>query len=113
MTRGQLSKLCGLHDIVANLAAQPKQLYHLDVGRAARSSQALKLPKGSIVAVDRAYLGFAWISHLILQGVFLVTHMKKEVRHRVLERRLIKAASRGRPAIMLALAVFAIVTRQP
>ena len=59
VTRGQLSKLCGLHDIVANLAAQPKQLYHLDVGRAARSSQALKLSKGSVVAVDRAYLGFA------------------------------------------------------
>ena len=190
---GQLSGRCGLRDVVANLAAQPRRLYHLGVGRVARSSlarvnaeqphelyealfgrllsrcrgkaprhgfrfgnrllsldsttidlclsmfpwasfrrtkgavklhvcldhdgflpefmkvtngresdikaaRALKLPKGSIVAADRAYLDFAWINHLILQGVFLVTRMRKGVRHKVLERRPVKAALRKRGA---------------
>ena len=188
---GQLSGRCGLRDVVANLAAQPRRLYHLGVGRVARSSlarvnaeqphelyealfgrllsrcrgkaprhgfrfknrllsldsttidlclsmfpwasfrrtkgavklhvcldhdgflpdfmqvtngresdikaaRALKLPKGSIVAADRAYLDFAWINHLILQEVFLVTRMRKGVRHKVLERRPVKAALRKR-----------------
>ena len=188
---GQLSGRCGLRDVVANLAAQPRRLYHLGVGRVARSSlarvnaeqphelyealfgrllsrcrgkaprhgfrfknrllsldsttidlclsmfpwasfrrtkgavklhvrldhdgflpefmkvtngresdikaaRALKLPKGSIVAADRACLDFAWINHLILQGVFLVTRMKKGVRHKVLERRPVKPALRRR-----------------
>ena len=188
---GQLSGRCGLRDVVANLAAQPKRLYHLGVGRVARSSlarvnaeqphelyealfarllsrcrgkapghgfrfrhrlfsldsttvdlclsmfpwakfrrtkgavklhvgldhdgflpafmrvtdgrtsdikaaRALRLPAGSIVAADRAYLDFAWINCLISQGVFLVTRMKRGVRHKVLERRPVKPANRRR-----------------
>ena len=188
---GQLSGRCGLRDVVASLAAQPQRLYHLGVGRVARSSlsrvnaeqphglyeelfarllsrcqgkapghgfrfrnrllsldsttidlclamfpwagfrrtksavklhvgldqggsppafmrvtdgrtsdieaaRSLKLPKGSIVAADRAYLDFAWINHLILNGVFLVTRMKKGIRHKVLERRSVKPAPRRR-----------------
>ena len=188
---GQLSGRCGLRDVVANLAAQPQRLYHLGVGRVARSSlarvnagqphelcealfgrlpsrcqgkaprhgfrfrnrllsldsttidlclamfpwasfrrtkgavklhvcldrdgfppafmkvtngresdikaaRALSLPKGSIVAADRAYLDFAWINQLISQGIFLVTRMKKGVRHKVLERRPVAPALRKR-----------------
>lgn len=35
---GQLSGRCGLRDVAAGLAAQPKRLHHLGVGRVARSS---------------------------------------------------------------------------
>ena len=37
---GRLLGRCSLHDVVANLAAQPKRLHHLGVGRVARSSLA-------------------------------------------------------------------------
>ena len=37
---GQPSRWCGLRDVVANLAAQPRRLHHLGVGRVARSSRA-------------------------------------------------------------------------
>ena len=50
------------------------------------AARTLRLPKGSIVAADRAYMDFDWINSLILQGVFLVTRLKKRVRHRVVER---------------------------
>ena len=188
---GRLLGRCSLHDVVANLAAQPKRLHHLGVGRVARSSlarvnakqphelhgaqfarllwrcrgkvpghgfrfrhrllsldstavdlrlsmfpwvrfrrtkgavklhvgldhggflpafmrvtdgrasdikaaRALRLPAGSIVAADRAYLDFAWINHLILQGVFLVTRMRKGIRRKVLERRPVNPTNRRR-----------------
>ena len=51
------------------------------------AARALRLPKGSIVAADRAYMDFDWINSLISQGVFLVTRLKRRVRHRVVERR--------------------------
>ena len=50
-------------------------------------ARTLRLPKGSIVAADRSYLDFEWINSLILQGVFLVTRLKKGIRYRVVERR--------------------------
>ena len=52
-----------------------------------KAARTLRLPKGSIVAADRAYMDFDWINSLILQGVFLVTRLKRRVRHRVVERR--------------------------
>ena len=51
------------------------------------AARALRLPKGSIVAADRAHMDFDWINSLISQGVFLVTRLKRRVRHRVVERR--------------------------
>ena len=51
------------------------------------AARSLRLPKGSIVAADRAYMDFDWINSLILQGVFLVTRLKRRIKHRVLERR--------------------------
>ena len=38
MALGELSGRCGLHDVVASLAAQHQRLYRLGVGRVARSS---------------------------------------------------------------------------
>ena len=51
------------------------------------AARALRLPKGSIVAADRAYMDFAWIDSLISQGIFLVTRLKRGVGYRVVERR--------------------------
>ena len=50
-------------------------------------ARALRLPKGSIVVADRAYMDFDWINSLILQGVFLVTRLKRRIKYRVVERR--------------------------
>ncbi len=50
-------------------------------------ARTLRLPKGSIVAADRAHLDFEWINSLILQGVFLAPRLKKGIGHRVVERR--------------------------
>ena len=41
------------------------------------AARALALPKGSIVAADRAYVDFTWRNRLNEQGIFLVTRMKK------------------------------------
>ena len=50
------------------------------------AARRLRLPAGSIVAADRAYLDFEWMDSLISQGVFLVTRLKKRIRYRVVER---------------------------
>ena len=47
---------------------------------------ALRLPAGSVVAADRAYVDFEWIDSLISQGVFIVTRLKKRIRYRVVAR---------------------------
>ena len=51
------------------------------------AARALRLPKGSIVAADRAYMDFEWLNSLILLGVFVVTRLKKRIKYRVVERR--------------------------
>ena len=51
------------------------------------AARALRLPKGSIVAADRAYMDFEWINSLILLGVFVVTRLKRRIKYRVVERR--------------------------
>ena len=54
------------------------------------AARALRLPKGSIVAADRAYLDFDWINSLIPRGVFLVTRLKRRIKYRVVERRPVR-----------------------
>ena len=58
-------------------------------GKAAdiEAARKLRLPVGSIVAADRAYMDFDWINGLISQGVFLVTRLKRRIKFKVLERR--------------------------
>ena len=51
------------------------------------AARSLRLPKGSIVVADRAYMDFKRIDSLILQGVFLVTRPKRRIRYHVAERR--------------------------
>ena len=51
------------------------------------AARALTLPKGSIVAADRAYVDFAWIASLISSGIHLVTRLKRGIKYRVVETR--------------------------
>ena len=51
------------------------------------AARALTLPKGSIVAADRAYVDFAWIASLISEGIHLVTRLKRGIKYRVVETR--------------------------
>ena len=50
------------------------------------TARSLRLPRGSIVAADRAYVDFDWINSLISQGVSLVTRLKRRIKFKVLER---------------------------
>ena len=51
-----------------------------------KTAKAIHLPKGSIVAMDKAYIAFAWLFSLTGQGVFFVTRMKKGARYKVVKR---------------------------
>jgi putative transposase len=55
-------------------------------------AKTLKLPPCSIVAMDRAYVDFAWFNKLNDKPVFFVTRMKKAIKFHVVKRRkVIKA----------------------
>ena len=47
----------------------------------------LKFPKGSIVAIDKAYNDYTWYKHLTENGIFFVTRLKANAKYRVIERR--------------------------
>jgi len=49
-------------------------------------ARALSLPPGSILAVDRAFVDFAWFAKLNDNKRFFVTRMKKNTCYRVVER---------------------------
>ena len=51
-----------------------------------KMAQALKLPKGSIVACDRGYVSFPWFYSPCEQGVFFVTRLKKNMKFKLRER---------------------------
>ncbi len=51
-----------------------------------KTAKAIHLPKGSIVAMDKAYIAFAWLFSLANRGVFFVTRMKKGARYKVVKR---------------------------
>ncbi|GAH01070.1 unnamed protein product, partial [marine sediment metagenome] len=49
--------------------------------------RTLKLPKGSIVAIDRGYNDYAWYNQLTEKGIFFVTRLKSNAKTRVVQRR--------------------------
>ena len=51
------------------------------------AARALKLPKGSIVVMDRGYNDYAWYNQLNNNDIFFVTRLKTNARYRVIERR--------------------------
>lgn len=50
------------------------------------AARALKLPLGSIVAVDKGYNDYDWYNQLNNNGIFFVTRLKSNAKYRVLER---------------------------
>ena len=47
----------------------------------------LQFPKGSIVAIDKAYNDYSWYKHLTDKGIYFVTRLKTNARYRVVSRR--------------------------
>lgn len=50
-------------------------------------ARTLNFPKGSIVAVDKAYNDYKWYKKLTNKGIYFVTRLKKNAKYRVIERR--------------------------
>ena len=48
--------------------------------------RTLKFPKGSIVAIDKGYNDYAWYKSLTENGIFFVTRLKRNAKHRVVSR---------------------------
>ena len=44
-------------------------------------------PKGSIVAIDKGYNDYSWYKQLTDKGIFFVTRLKSNAKHRVIDRR--------------------------
>ena len=53
------------------------------------TARALRLPKGSIVVMDRGYNDDAWYNQLNNNDIFFVTRLKTNARYRVIERRTV------------------------
>ena len=49
-------------------------------------AKLLRLPSGSIVAMDRAYVDFAWFRELNENNISFVTRMKKNIKYQVVQR---------------------------
>ena len=47
----------------------------------------LKFPKGSIVAIDKAYNDYTWYNQLTNNGIYFVTRLKSNAKYRVIDRR--------------------------
>jgi putative transposase len=54
--------------------------HEVNIGR------TIKLPKGSILTMDRGYIDYQWFDDLNRQGVFFVTRAKKNMCYRVVSR---------------------------
>jgi len=52
-----------------------------------RVAKSLRLPKGSILAVDRAYTDYKWFGSLIESGIYFVTRQKRNATYRTVDRR--------------------------
>ena len=48
------------------------------------AARALRLPKGSIVVMDRGYTDYAWYKQLNNNGISFVTRLKTNVRYRII-----------------------------
>jgi putative transposase len=51
------------------------------------AGRALRLPKGSMVVFDKAYIDYQWFNSLNERGISFVTRQKRNARYEVLERR--------------------------
>jgi hypothetical protein len=47
----------------------------------------LNFPKGSMVAIDKAYNDYAWYKQLTEKDIFFFTRLKSNAKHRIIDRR--------------------------
>jgi putative transposase len=52
-----------------------------------RVAKSHRLPKGSIVAADRAYTDYSWFGSLVQTGIYFVTRQKRNATYRTVNRR--------------------------
>jgi len=55
------------------------------------AARSLQLPRGSIVAVDRGYIDYAWLNQLTTRDIFFVTRTKRNMKYAVRARHTITA----------------------
>lgn len=49
-------------------------------------ARQVRLPKGSILTMDRGYIDYQWFNELNSQGIYFVTRAKRNMRYRVVKR---------------------------
>lgn len=54
-----------------------------------RVAKSLRLPKASIVAVDRAYTDYGWFASMVESTIYFVTRQKRNATYRTIERRIV------------------------
>ena len=57
------------------------------------AGRRIDLPKGSLIAMDRAYIDYSWFKQLNDKGVYFVTRLKRNAKYRVIERHDVRKAS--------------------
>jgi putative transposase len=54
-----------------------------------RIARSVRLPKGSIVAIDKGYTDYQWFGNLDANGIYFVTRQKRNAQYRVIDRKAI------------------------
>ena len=57
------------------------------------AARRIDFPKGSLIAMDRAYIDYSWFKQLNDKGVYFVTRLKRNAKYRVIERHDVRKAS--------------------
>ena len=57
------------------------------------AGRRIDFPKGSLIAMDRAYIDYSWFKQLNDKGVYFVTRLKRNAKYRVIQRHDVRKAS--------------------
>lgn len=89
-TKGAIKLHCGLDH-----SGYLPTFIHITNGKThdIQVARTLKLPKHSIVAVDRAYTDYAWYNRLNCNDIYFVTRLKSNAKYSVIERRTVNKSS--------------------
>ena len=77
-----------IHTVIDNAGYLPSFVSITDAKtHEIKIARSISLPKGSIVAVDKAYTDYKWFSSLHKNGIFFVIRQKSNAVYRVIQRR--------------------------
>ena len=57
------------------------------------AGRTLNFPKGSIIAMDRGYVDYAWFKQLNDKGIYFVTRLKRNAKYRIIKRHNVSRSS--------------------